>query len=108
MKIITFIYKFKQKYNYALRNCYHRELQILRVKYAISHKIFSLVKTNDEKFTSRDPSINGRIALIKLKRSWFFKFLRSSSSVQLCSSHIAILQQEYYYTIKMQSKLLHC
>lgn len=75
------------------------------IKYPVS------LKTSNEKFTCRDPSIDGRIALVKLKRSWFFKFLRSSGSVQLCSSHI-ILQQEYhiikcnpnYYIIKIAGK----
>lgn len=51
---------------------------------------------SNEKFTSRDPPIDGRVALAKLKRPWFFKLLYSPGSVQLCGSHITILKQEYY------------
>lgn len=39
------------------------------------------------RFTSRDPPIDGRVALVKLKRPWFFELLYGSGSVQLCGSH---------------------
>lgn len=46
-----------------------------------------LIKIKSIEYTCRDPSIDGRMALIKFEWPRFFDFLNCSCPIQLCRGH---------------------